>query len=188
MRSTAVVCVALGGMLMLFSFVPIVMAENALQRWIGLGFAGLIALPLLTTGLVLTRRFAAKHGPEAEAAASEEFFRRGRHVLAILTAGHIHFGKVDADGRAGERLRAFDIDSLTAAGWTLVIAACGFFLAEVLVFRALTSHIQGDIGPLGAIAALAMAALAALFFVIGKKTMSACGIAFTNEKKGPNSE
>src|SRR5215212_5720762 len=84
MRTFGVVCVALGILLLVFSWAPIIGAENPTQLALGLGCAGFVALPLLILGIVLTRRTAAKAGREGEARDSDAALQRASKVLEFL--------------------------------------------------------------------------------------------------------
>jgi membrane protein implicated in regulation of membrane protease activity len=177
MRVLGVLCVAFGIVAAIFSVFPIILGENSLQRSVGLGCAGFIALPLFLTGILLTRRAAAKSGPEAEAAASEELQRKAVAVLNVFSRGRTRVGKVDPHGTFMERLRAFDLNSLTLAGWLLVVASGGFLAGEVPLFQMLFLRDRhDDPGPLGGVLFLGGFLLAIVFFCVGRLFLSALGV------------
>jgi hypothetical protein len=177
MRSLGIICVASGVTILVFSGFPIVLAENATQLVLGLGCAGFVALPLIGTGVVLTHRAAAQSGPEGEAAASAAFLQKAIAVLNVLSKGHAHVGKADPHGTPMERLRAFELNSLTVAGWLLVVASAGFLLGEVLLFyRLIWRDPQGDLGPVGVLVLLCGLVLVIAFFCVGRLLLRAFGV------------
>jgi hypothetical protein len=177
MRTLGVICVALGLFMLLMSFFPIIFAESSSELFMGLGCAAFLALPLFLTGIVLTRRFAAHSGPETEAKASADLTRKATDVLNYLSLHEHHVGKIDPHGTLMERLRAFDVNSLTVAGWLLVFASGGFLLGEVLLFKWLIlQDRQKDLGPVGGFWFLGEILLVIAFFYTGRLLLGVFGV------------
>jgi hypothetical protein len=177
-RTAGVIGVALGIVLLVTSALLLVLAETLVQLVVSLGCAGFVALPLVLAGIVLTRRAAARSGPDGEAESSAASLRRATKVLETLGGGPV--GKADPDGSAMERFRAFDLNTLTAAGWLLVLATGGFLFTEAVLFhRLVLRDRQGDVGPVAGLAFLGGFLLAAAFFYAGWRLLKALGVPLT---------
>ena len=180
MRTAGVIFVALGIMFLIISFFPIVLAENSTQLFLGIGCVAFIALPLIFIGSYLTRRAAAKSGPEGEAAASAALTQIAGSVLGFLSAGRTQVGTADPHGFPMDRFRAFDLNSITRLGWLLVIASFGFLLGEVLLFhRLVLKDRKDDLGPVGGFLFFGGLLLSIAFFCVGKWLMNAFGVPFS---------
>jgi hypothetical protein len=184
MRSIGVICVALGILLLMFSSFPILLAENSTQLLFGLGCMGFVALPLLLTGILLTRRAAKQSGSEGEAAASSASLQRAGPVLQFL--GGDPPEKADPEGTPMERLRAFDLNTLTVAGWLLVLASGGFVFGEVVLFRWLFPRAAEEMGPAAGFLFFGEVLLGFVFFALGRAVLKALGLPVSEKPKDPS--
>jgi hypothetical protein len=183
MRQIGVICVALSIVLLIISFFPIIFAENTAQLLLGFGCMGLVAIPLFCIGIFLTRRVAAKAGPEGEAEASAAFLRKSTALLRLF-GGAARVGRAGPDGNSIEGFGAFDLNSITVAGWLLVLATAGFILGEILLFRRLVPQAgQGHEG----LWFLGGLLLAVVFFSLGRLLLKAFGVPFSKAVHPPDS-
>lgn len=88
MRTSGVVCLALGIVMLIFSAFPFLLAENALQRNLGLGCAVILALPLIVVGTILVRHAekALEAAPTVEA--SEALLNQASRAHQVLSDSH----------------------------------------------------------------------------------------------------
>ena len=172
MRLCGIVCLAMGLVLLPMGAMPIFLAENSLQVYLGLGCLGFLALPLIVTGVLLTLAAARRLGPDGEAKAAEQFLRGSSNVLGALGGDPVDVEKMLADP-----VRGFDLNRVTAAGWLLVLAAGGAAIGgTVLSLWLLQRNVSGDLGPGGAIAVVGGLLLAAVVFFGGRRALTALGI------------
>ena len=173
MRSTGVVCVALGVILLVFSGFPIVLGDTALQVRVGVGCAAFLAVPLVAVGIGLTRRAAARSGEAGEAEVSAAFARRASRVLEAM--GGPPAGAPDPDGNP------LDLNRVAVAGWLLALASYAFLLGEILLFRRLAG--QGK--PVGW--AFVVAPLLAIgFFLVGRLFLKMWGVPLSKASGTPS--
>ena len=156
-------------------------AENDQQFLLGIVIGVVIILPLIATGLIFVARYAAKAGKEAEAEASTELLEQASTIFKVLTRGKGQVGKADPHGDLMERLAAFDLNTITMAGWLLLIATVAFIIAEIFFFSWLINNFMKDIGPLGAILFFVGFAIAIIFFCLGRLLFYLCGIPFSDD-------
>jgi hypothetical protein len=191
LRTTGVVCVALGMLLLVMSALPMVLAEDRVQFFFGLGVAVLLALPLILLGVFLTRRAAAQAGPDGEAAASAALLQRTSRLLEGLQDDNVVYlgerpsslGKVDPHGSFMERTRAFDLNTVTAAGWLLVLTTAGFMVGAMIIAGKL---LPPNMGPLGAVLLFPGIALAVGLFYLGQLLLKAVGIPVVRNDNPPD--
>jgi hypothetical protein len=138
MRTCGVICFGLGCVLLVMSLFPLFLAENYAQFFLGLGCAGFLALPLLIAGMIYTRRFAAEVGPDGEAKASAAFLQTATFVYQCVGGGEVQ--APDPHGDWMDRIRSFDLNTVTFAGWLLVLATGGFLVGEEILLYRLLFH------------------------------------------------
>jgi hypothetical protein len=154
------------------------MGENSTERFAGLGCVGFVALPLILVGVILTRRAAARTGPEGEAAASATFLQRASKVLELLGGDTV--SNPNPDGDRFDRFRAFDLNALTAAGWLLAMGAvCCLIGGSILLLWLIQRNREAEIGPAGAAVVLGGLLLAVAFFAGGRLLLGVFGIPTT---------
>jgi amino acid transporter len=180
MRTVGVVCLALGTISLVMSAFPISMAENSTQLYFGLGCAGFVGFPLCVLGIFITRREARKLGPEGEAEASAKMLERSQRVASALSRGGQRMFPVNPRGNALDRLQAFDLNSLTVAGWLLILASIGIVIGTVvLILKVVLADMKEDLGPLNALFFFGGIILFGLSFFIGRLILGAYGVAVT---------
>jgi hypothetical protein len=204
MRTFGVVSLALGIVLLIFSSFPIILGDNVLQLALGLGCAGLLAIPMIVTGILLTRRAARHAGPDGEARTSEASLRWTEMIFVFLGGSPV--GKTDPKGSPRERMKVFDINRVTLAGWSLLLATPVFLLGESVFCRLILSASGGNVGTLetrptslpdapsnhpidlglvGVLLLFGSILFAVGFFLVGRLVLKALGIAMVDPVNSP---
>lgn len=177
MRAVGVICVGLG-FVVLMSAIPIVLSAG---EWVhlslGPGCAAALGLPLLVVGILLTRHAAMRAGPAGEEAASAELLRKSTILYGFFGGDHRTMLVPYERKTAMDRLRAFDLNTLTASGWLLILASGMFPIGMTLLFlRLMFPDANEDAGPFVVLALFAGGLLAVAFFYVGRKLLANLGL------------